>query len=375
MSMSTGIKKGLIAVAAIFPLAMGLAVGQVHGASFDCANAKRVMEKTICADPTLSKLDDEMAAAYANAKAELKDRLKELKKLVNSQREWLTLLKPQNSPCAARTECLTNSYQTRIKELQYASAFARATSPTAVGPTQEVVMQRLNEQLEQLKTLVRSAKKVKIDAPRNRAQTSVCEEVWKKLPQATVPVPTEFANTAQQKQQLFEKVRQMAYDNQRLYFAQGNTVKDMAKYKKRFALFWEKSTNQLELDEMRRDSVFMLFARPDTSAGFKRPIAVQILHDLKKNGFTSSTTELNPDGIKSKASIYAYSQEFYEVNGIGEGNPMPYSDYAGILSIGNDIMSWTLEDLGLSNKFLFIAPKQNFKNDQDTICNFEFNIK
>ncbi|MSM39023.1 MAG: DUF1311 domain-containing protein [Geobacter sp.] len=373
MSMFTRINKGLIAIAAALQLAVGLAAGPAHGASFDCAKAKSVMEKTVCADPKLSKLDEEMATAYAGAKVELKDRPKELKKLIASQREWLSGLNPRKSPCATKPDCLTNSYQTRIKELHNVSAFARATSPTAVGPTQEEIIQLLNKQLEQLKTLVRSAKKIQIDAPLNRSQTPVCKEVWKKLPQATVPVPTEFANTSQQKWALFEKVRQMAYDNQKLYFAQGKTVKDMSKYKKRFDLFWGISSNELELDA-RRNSVYMIFARPDTSAGFKHPIAVQILPDLKRDSLTLGTTELSPDGLRANSSIYAYSIEFYEVNDIGEKDPMPYSDYAGILSIGNEAMSWKLVDHGLGNKFLTFVPTQHFQDGQHYFCNFEFNI-
>lgn len=373
MSMSTGIKKGLIAVAAIIPLAMGLAVGQVHGASFDCAKAKRVMEKTICADPTLSKLDDEMAAAYAKAKAELKDRPKELKKLVNSQREWLTLLNPQNSPCAARTECLTNSYQTRIKELQYASAFARATSPTAVGPTQEVVMQRLNEQLEQLKSLVRSAKKVDIGEELKFNKSTVCEEVWKKLPQATVPVPTEFANTAQQKRDLFEKVRQMAYDNQKLFFQQGNSVKNMEKYKKRFQLLWDKNVNRTEfVDNLRRDTVYLLFDRLDSSTGYKRPIAVKLLLDLADAGITLSTTVLGADGLDNGTSGSAYSIEYFNANLMELNSAMPFSEYVGIIYIDNSIMSWKLDELGNNEKLLIIMPIHATQNNQDTYCNISF---
>lgn len=57
--------------------------GVVNAASFDCKKAKTEVEKIICAGAGLSKLDDEMANAYAEAKTKAG-------KLVRSeQKQWL----------------------------------------------------------------------------------------------------------------------------------------------------------------------------------------------------------------------------------------------------------------------------------------------
>jgi len=107
MSMFTGIKKGLIAVAAALPLAMGLAVGPAHGASFDCAKAKTTVEKTICANPTLSKLDDELDEAYKAAIM-----VDDTSVLTRQQSSWL---KERNN-CSTQ-KCLNNLYTQRLKQL------------------------------------------------------------------------------------------------------------------------------------------------------------------------------------------------------------------------------------------------------------------
>lgn len=44
-----------------------LAIQQVNAASFDCGKAHTPMEKLICSDTNLSKLDDDLAAAYKKA--------------------------------------------------------------------------------------------------------------------------------------------------------------------------------------------------------------------------------------------------------------------------------------------------------------------
>ncbi len=58
-----------------------------HAASFDCAKASTRIEKSICADPSLGKLDVDIASAYAAAGADLDAPMRE--RLLRSQREWL----------------------------------------------------------------------------------------------------------------------------------------------------------------------------------------------------------------------------------------------------------------------------------------------
>lgn len=52
----------------LFWAALGyLAVAQAQAASFDCAKAKNSVEKVICADADLSRIDEDMSTAYHHA--------------------------------------------------------------------------------------------------------------------------------------------------------------------------------------------------------------------------------------------------------------------------------------------------------------------
>lgn len=79
-------------------------------ASFDCAKARTPLEKAICSDPELSKLDDELAIAYKNALAS-----HPLPSYVQArQRDWLSLL---SNPSVSG---LREGFRTRVKELKNA---------------------------------------------------------------------------------------------------------------------------------------------------------------------------------------------------------------------------------------------------------------
>ena len=105
-----------------FALAAGLlalagAAGAAGAAGFDCAKARAEDERAICADPELSKLDDEMSAAYKK----LWDRYIKLEPpAVQSafranQKEWIG----QRARCGATANCLRDSYKTRIAWLAH----------------------------------------------------------------------------------------------------------------------------------------------------------------------------------------------------------------------------------------------------------------
>jgi uncharacterized protein len=68
-------------------IAAALLVPAAHAASFNCAKAASQVEKAICASPALGKLDDDVAAAYAAARAGLDEPWRP--RLLRSQREWL----------------------------------------------------------------------------------------------------------------------------------------------------------------------------------------------------------------------------------------------------------------------------------------------
>lgn len=94
----------------VFVLAL-LAV-PARAESFDCAKAATKIEKAICADPALGKLDADVAAAYDTLAAGLDDPMR--KRLQRSQREWL------RSRPAAPAPALRAQMATRIRLLQAA---------------------------------------------------------------------------------------------------------------------------------------------------------------------------------------------------------------------------------------------------------------
>lgn len=55
------------------------------GASFDCAKGKTNVEKIICSDPTLSKLDEKLNQVYKEALTKSNNK----NKLIQEQREWI----------------------------------------------------------------------------------------------------------------------------------------------------------------------------------------------------------------------------------------------------------------------------------------------
>lgn len=67
--------------------ALGTMLLTAPASAFGCSKASTDVEKAICADPSLKKLDDELGAAYADVKAESSPR--EQKMLARSQKRWI----------------------------------------------------------------------------------------------------------------------------------------------------------------------------------------------------------------------------------------------------------------------------------------------
>jgi uncharacterized protein len=82
-------------------------------ASFDCATATLPHDKLICASPTLSAADEDMTAAYQEARSMLSDDGKQL--LLESQRSWLGYLR---AFCLLDQRCLESAYHERINTLR-----------------------------------------------------------------------------------------------------------------------------------------------------------------------------------------------------------------------------------------------------------------
>lgn len=89
-------------------LLIGLASAQAGAASFDCRLANAPIDKQVCADKGLSKLDEEMGASYQRALASTKAAAR--KELVKEQKEWL---RASRSLCTD-VHCLRRAYETRL---------------------------------------------------------------------------------------------------------------------------------------------------------------------------------------------------------------------------------------------------------------------
>jgi len=83
--------------------------GNIHAASFDCAKATSGVEKIICGDDELSKLDESLNEAYLEAL----ERTDIKKRTIESQRQWL---KKVRNACKD-ADCIKKAYETRLKEL------------------------------------------------------------------------------------------------------------------------------------------------------------------------------------------------------------------------------------------------------------------
>ena len=89
-------------------------------ASFDCTKAGTEIEKSICTNEVLSKLDDELASSYRSAKASSVNP----DKLLADQRIWI-----RGRNACKNDECLKNSYNLRIDQLRKADS--SLNKPTA----------------------------------------------------------------------------------------------------------------------------------------------------------------------------------------------------------------------------------------------------
>ncbi len=82
----------------------------VYGASFDCAKASSHVEKQICSNAELSKLDELLSVAYAQGNALSKNKAE----FKASQRRWL--IEKRNT--CADTPCIKNAYEARLHEIE-----------------------------------------------------------------------------------------------------------------------------------------------------------------------------------------------------------------------------------------------------------------
>ena len=94
-----------------------VAAPPARAASFDCAKAGTPTEKAICKDPAVSKLDDQVAAAFKTAQG-LWPAGSWSTYIRTEQREWL---KDRNDICKADVACLKQDYERRLTFLTHPS--------------------------------------------------------------------------------------------------------------------------------------------------------------------------------------------------------------------------------------------------------------
>lgn len=96
----------------IFVLACYLIPAATYAANIDCLRATSMVEKFICNDKGLAKLDFEMAEAYRVLRSHLDTR--QVRALVDAQQLWIV----RRGICKDRT-CLKTAYEDRIVELSF----------------------------------------------------------------------------------------------------------------------------------------------------------------------------------------------------------------------------------------------------------------
>ena len=116
-----------------------------QAASFDCSKAQSKIEKMICADAELSRLDEEIAKVYGDVLKKSPDEAL----LKKQQRGWL---KARNLDCKD-VPCLRELYQKRIAVLNHANTFKAEESYTLVMSKDDELcnhmMELFNQDLKQ----------------------------------------------------------------------------------------------------------------------------------------------------------------------------------------------------------------------------------
>lgn len=122
-------------------------------ASFDCNHVPTEVEATICDDPSLSKMDEEIAALYKAAKKSTND----VNALVASQREWI---KERNR--ATSVEGLEVSHIARISQLKQLVKDAPVPM-TRVQPTRKESPELEDYELARLERMAIEDGKINMD--------------------------------------------------------------------------------------------------------------------------------------------------------------------------------------------------------------------
>ena len=98
-----------------------LAAFACQAAGFDCAKARSEDEKAVCANPELSRLDEQMAAAYKATLARFAGDKRRAAEFRRNQADWVK----ERGRCGDTAKCLRDEYAARIRWLGHpAQAYA-----------------------------------------------------------------------------------------------------------------------------------------------------------------------------------------------------------------------------------------------------------
>lgn len=119
-SIFNGRHKRLVILAAASAGLMWSATGTAHAAGFDCRKASTTIERTICRDPQLSRLDGDLAQLYREVQPEVAgvdgETGRRTDGLAVEQRYWL---KHVRGACkVTNVVCLKRAYTARIAEIR-----------------------------------------------------------------------------------------------------------------------------------------------------------------------------------------------------------------------------------------------------------------
>jgi uncharacterized protein len=98
-----------------------------RAASFDCGKAASKVEKTVCSNDQLSKLDASLNKAYSQALEQSVFKMQ----TIRNQKQWL---RHERNECQ-NAECIKRAYEARLKELQFISSYVTIYSDGNVNLT------------------------------------------------------------------------------------------------------------------------------------------------------------------------------------------------------------------------------------------------
>jgi uncharacterized protein YecT (DUF1311 family) len=129
-SMSTYVKGGGWVAAVLYGCLVLMLASPTQAASFDCAKAQTKVEHIICDSPEISKLDDELNAAY-KAATQVKQQATAIKR---AQKQWMN----ERNDCVD-AGCVKRAYEIRILSLtgkQTSTGEGADTNKDAGSPSQ-----------------------------------------------------------------------------------------------------------------------------------------------------------------------------------------------------------------------------------------------